>query len=305
MELRHLRCFLAVAEELHFARAADRLHIEQSPLSRTIRQLEDDLDVRLFDRSTQGTRLTWPGQVFLEEARRVMATVEQARSSVKAAATGYRGLLRIALSDGIVQPRLSALLAQCREEEPEVDIHLFEVPLARQLKGLLDGLYDAGFAKSDNPGEGLLAVPTWQDPLVIAVPARHPLLAYKRVPMDEFFQYPLVLCDPEACEGCNQQVAKMLRAAGREPKVAERVMTLELMMTLVAAGYGLGLVPESQIAICQHREVVARPLADCSPVLITYLLRKDAVLSEQLERFIGRIGPVNGKADGEVDALPR
>ncbi|MGF6597576.1 DNA-binding transcriptional LysR family regulator [Paraburkholderia sp. GAS448] len=147
MELRHLRCFIAVAEELHFARAAERLHIEQSPLSRAIRQLEDDLNVRLFDRDTQGTRLTWSGQVFLEDARRVLAAVEQARASAKAAATGYQGMLRIALSDGIVQPRLSALLALCREEEPEVDIRLFEVPLAQQLRACVM-TYDAGFAKS-------------------------------------------------------------------------------------------------------------------------------------------------------------
>ncbi len=88
MELRHLRCFVAVAEELHFARAAERLHMEQSPLSRTIKDLEHRLGVQLFERTTRRTRLTWAGTVLLQEARRVIAVVEQAKASVKGAASG-------------------------------------------------------------------------------------------------------------------------------------------------------------------------------------------------------------------------
>lgn len=117
MELRHLRCFVAIAEELHFARAAERLHIEQSPLSRTIKELEYHLGVRLFERTTRRTQLTWAGKVLLEEAHRVFAAIDQVKVSVKVAATGYHGRLRIALSDGIAQPRLSALLAQCRDQQ--------------------------------------------------------------------------------------------------------------------------------------------------------------------------------------------
>jgi DNA-binding transcriptional LysR family regulator len=94
-------------------------------------------------------------------------------------------MLRIALSDGIVQPRLSALLALYREEELEADIRLFEVPLGQQLKGLRDDLCDAGFSKSEEPGEGLIVTPAWSDPLVIAVPARHPLLVHGEIPLED------------------------------------------------------------------------------------------------------------------------
>lgn len=128
MDLRHLRYFMAVAEELHFGRAAERLNIEQSPLSRTIKNLESELGVMLLERTSRGTRLTWAGQVFLEDARRVLLFLEQAKTNAKAASTGYRGTLRIALSDGIAHSRLTALLALCREEEPEVEIRLFEIP---------------------------------------------------------------------------------------------------------------------------------------------------------------------------------
>lgn len=289
MELRHLRCFLAVAEELHFARAAERLHVEQSPLSRTIKELEADLGVLLFERTTRSTRLTHAGRVFLEHTPRVFAALDQARDSVKAAAGGYQGQLRIALSDGIAQRRLTALLAQCREEEPDVDIRLFETTFAQQVKGLRNDLYDAGFAQSAEVGDGLIALQIWSEPMLVAVPARHPLLAYKRLPLDEVLRYPLVLCDPDACEGCSQQVAKVLRAVDMEPIVAEQVTTHDLMMTLVAAGYGLGFATASQIAMGRNPEIVTRPLAGRSPVLTTYLLRPDIEPSAQLSRFIGRV----------------
>lgn len=101
MEIRHLRFFLAVAEELHFARAAERLHIEQSPLSRTIKELEADLGEQLFVRTSRSTRLTRAGKLFLEHVPRVFTSLQQARDSVAAAANGFHGQLRIALSDGI------------------------------------------------------------------------------------------------------------------------------------------------------------------------------------------------------------
>jgi DNA-binding transcriptional LysR family regulator len=288
MELRHLRYFLAVAEELHFARAAERLHIEQSPLSRAIKDLESDLGVCLFERTTRSTHLTWAGQVFLDETRRVMTTLEQAVSTTKAAASGYRGTLRVALSDGVAQPWFSTLLAQCREEEPDVEIRLFEATSAEQMRGLRDKLYDAGFALSSEPGEGITAQAVWNDPLVIAVPARHPLLVYKRIPLAEVIRYPLVLCQPEQCEGYYRQIDRILRTVRAEPTVAEHVASFDLMMTLVAAGYGLGFAKESHIAFCRHPEIVARPLAGKPQVLTTYLLRPNSEPSEPLSRFITR-----------------
>lgn len=201
MNLRHLRCFIAVAEELHFGRAARRLHVEQSPLSRTIRQLEADLGVTLLERTPRGVRLTPAGQVFLEEARRVLLTLEQAQTKARAVAAGHRGTLRIALAGGVGRTRLSALLALCREEAPEVGIRLFEAPLSQVVGGLSNDLYDAAFAMAGEMEAGVVARPVWQDPLVVAIPARHPLLAHKRVPLDEVVGYPLVLCHPQVLSG--------------------------------------------------------------------------------------------------------
>lgn len=295
MEFRHLRCFLAVAEELHFARAAERLHIEQSPLSRAIKELEEELGTRLFIRNSRNTRLSRAGQMFLEHVPRIFTALQQARESVKAVAAGYDDQLRVALSDGITPPRLSALLMQCREDDPEVDIHLVEVPLSQQIKGLHDDLYDVGFAQSDEVGDGLLAELAWSDPLVVAVPVRHPLLTHKRIPLEEVLRHPLVMCDPHICEGYCRQVARVLRTVDVEPLVAEEVASLDLMLTLVSAGYALALVGASQIAACRSPDVTSRPLAGMSPVLTTYLLRADTTPSEPLSRFIERaISGVSG-----------
>lgn len=293
MEFRHLRCFLAVAEELHFARAAERLHIEQSPLSRTIKELEEDLGEQLFIRTSRSTRLTRAGKLFLEHVPRVFTALQQARDSVKAATNGFQGQLRIALSDGITPSRLPALLAMCRQEEPEVDIRLFEVPLAQQIKGLHDDLYDVGFAQSDEVGDGIAVQAVWIDPLMVAVPARHPLLKFKRIPLEEMMRYPLVLCDPLACEGHARQVERVLRRSDMEPLIAERVASCDLMMVMVSAGFALGLTGAPHIAASREPGVVARPLAGRTPTLTTYLLHREGESSEVLLRFIERVQAID------------
>ena len=289
MELRHLRYFLAVAEELHFARAAERLHIEQSPLSRAIRELEEELGAQLFVRTSRSTRLTLAGKLLMENAPRVLLALDQARESVKAAANGFHGRLRVALSDGITPSRLPALLARCREEDPEIEIRLFEVPLAEQLSGLRDDLYDAGFSMADEVGDGIIIEPAWEDELMVAMPARHELLAHKKVPLDEVLQHPLVLGDPAVCEGHAKQIDRILRKQDREPLIEQYVATFDVMMTFVSAGLALGLAGAAHIASSREPGVVGLPLAGKSPMLTTYLLRRDAEPSQALARFIERV----------------
>ena len=243
--------------------------------------------------STVFQRPARAGQLFLEHVPRVFIALEQARGSVRAVAAGFHDQLRVALSDGITPPRLTAVLARCRKEEPEVDIRLFEVPLAQQVKGLHDDIYDVGFAQSAEVGDGIVAVPAWSDPLVVAVPARHPLLAYQCIPLDEVLRYPLVACDPHSCEGHCHQIDRILRSAERVPIFVEQVASQHLMMALVAAGYALALVGASHMAASRNEDVVARPLAGRSQVLTTWLLRRDTDPAETLERFMGRVNPVS------------
>lgn len=290
MELRHLRYFVVLAEELHFTRAAERLHIEQPPLSRAIKDLEDELGVALFDRDRRGTRLTPAGSAFLQDVRRVLSALEQGRENVKAIAAGLQGSLRIAISDGTVDQRLSAFLAHCREEDPEIEIRLAEVPLAEQLRELRSGDFTMGFAHTANVGEEIIAEPIWHDPLIVAVPARHPLLAHKEVPLPELASYPLVLCDPQVCEGYCRELTRLLRPLEREPNVVEHASSLDMMLTLVGAGYGLGFTTPARLAVSQRADVIARPLAADSAVITTYLLRpRSDAPCLALERFITRL----------------
>lgn len=290
MELRHLRCFVALAEELHFSRAAERLHIEQPPLSRAIKELEEELGVILFDRNRRGTVLTPAGTVFLRDVRRLFTVLEHARENVSAIAAGLRGCLRVAISDGAIDPRLSAFLARCREEEPEIEIRLSEVPLAEQLRGLRSGDFLIGFAHTGDVGDDVVAEPIWQDPLVVAVPIRHPLLAHKEVPLQELASHPLVFCDPQVCEGYCRELARVLRPMEREPNVVAHVASLHMMLTLVGAGYGVGFTTAARMAVNQRPDVVGRPLAVEEAVITTYLLRpQSTILSPPLDRFVMRL----------------
>ena len=288
MNLRHLRCFVAVGEELHFGRAARRLHVEQSPLSRTIRQLEADLGVTLLERMPRSVCLTPAGQVFLEEARRVLLTLEQARTKARAVAAGLQGTLRIALTGCVGQVRLPALLALCREEAPEVGVRLFEAPLPQVVGGLGNDLYDGALAMASVMESGVVALSLWQDPLVVVIPARHPLLEHKRVPLEEVVRYPLVLFDSQACEECSRQFERLLRLAEMLPIVAEYVTTHSLMLALVAAGYGIGFSSAAHVPTCRQAELIFRPLDEESAVLTTYLLHPEGTLSESLRHFIDR-----------------
>jgi len=290
VELRHLRCFVVLADELHFTRAAERLHIEQPPLSRTIKELEEELGAMLFDRDRRGTRLTGAGTAFLHDTRRLFTVLEQARENVKAIAAGMRGSWRIAVSDGAIDPRLSTFLARCRAEEPEMEIRLSEVPLAEQLRGLRSGDFLIGFAHTANVGEDIVAEPIWQDPLVIAVPARHELLVHKKVPLHALEGHPLVLCDSQVCEGYSQELAQLLGPLEHQHNVVEHVSSLDMMLTLVGAGYGIGFMMAAKIPISRRPDVVIRPLALESATVTTYLLRHACRdLPPLLERFVVRL----------------
>lgn len=141
------------------SRAWQSLHIEQSQLSRAIKALEEELGVELFARTTRSTRLTRAGKLFQDHVRRVFAALEQVHGSVKAAANGFHVQLRVALFDGITPSRVQALFALCRQEEPEVEIRFFEVPLSQRIKGIHDDLYDPEFAHSEVVGDGIVAIP--------------------------------------------------------------------------------------------------------------------------------------------------
>ncbi len=162
--------------------------------------------------------------------------------------------------------------------------------MAEQLRGLRSGDFTIGFAHTAEVGDDIVAEPIWRDPLVIAVPARHALLVHKKVPLHELRGHPLVLCDPHACEGYCRELGRLLQVLEHKLNIVEEVSSLDMMLTLVGAGYGVGFMTATKIPVCQWPDVVIRPLAMDSAVITTYLLRPESnSLSASLERFIARL----------------
>ncbi|HEX7637013.1 MAG TPA: LysR family substrate-binding domain-containing protein [Burkholderiaceae bacterium] len=230
--------------------------------------------------------------------------MEHAKHVARSAAAGRTGLLRIAVSNGVTQPRLAALLALSREEDPSVQISVLEVPPGEQVRGLREGIFDAGLAQSDPAGSGIKALPLWNEELVAVVPSRHPLLAYPQISSGDLARYPLIVSHPDVYPGYSRKVDKMLRSMDVRPDVAERTVSVEMTLTLVAAGYGVGIAPAEKIAIYRYPEVAIRPLAIDGAELTTYLLLPpEHELQERLTAFVDRAARAFG-ADDASDARP-
>ncbi|HCM5829511.1 LysR family transcriptional regulator [Klebsiella pneumoniae] len=289
MRIRHLRYFLIVAEEQSFARAAARVHIEPSPLSRAIKELENQLGVQLLHRSKGRIRLTWPGEVFREEARRIVTFMENAQTRVNSASQGYRGRLRIGLADSLAQPRLTALLARCREEEPLTEIRITEMTVSEMQLALSHDQIDVGFTVDNSNIPGYIKEVIWTERPAIAIPTHHPLLSYEKIPACQILRYPLVLCHPERCAGAYNLIRHWFHDPSAPPlNVAEYVSGHEPMIMLVAAGYGIGIGLASQVAIFNHPNVIIRDVDDAIPSSATIAVTIERIRSGELERFIER-----------------
>lgn len=298
MRIRHLRYFLVVAEELSFSRAAARVHIEPSPLSRAIRELESELGARLLQRTGGRIRLTWAGEVFREEARRMLKHMDGARAHVRAAARGFRGRLRIGLADSLAQPRLTRLLARCREEEPLTRVRITEMTVAEMVKALDHDQIDAGLTVHTGLSNRIVKEVVWADRPAIAIPRNHPLLILDKIPLHEVAKQPLILCHPELCSGGYEVIRRWFCDPALPPlNVAEHVSGHEPMMMLVAAGYGIGIGLASQITLYRHVDVIIRPVTDDVPSTATFMVMPDRPPSDELGRLVAR-----ARQMGEVTA---
>ena len=263
MRLRNLRYFLAVAEEQSFTRAAARVYVEASPLSRAIRKLESDLQVPLIHHRQGRLRLTQAGEAFRDEARHMLSFMEGACARVCAAEHGYRGQLRIGLTDHLAQPPLIRLLARCREEEPHTEIRILEMSVGEMAEALNRDRIDAGFTMHPGPGEALHKEIAWRDRFAVALPGNHPLLSLKSISRREIVRCPILLFHPESCPGGYDVIHRWLfNTASSSPRIAEYVASHETMLMLTAAGFGVGIGLASQIALYRTPGVIVRPVAD-------------------------------------------
>lgn len=289
MRIRNLRYFLAVAEELNISRAAAKVHIEPSPLSRAIKELESELGAHLLQRTQGRIRLTWAGEVFREEAQRMIKHMEGARSRVHAAALGYRGRLRIGLTDNLTQPKITKLLARCREEEPLTEIKIIEMTVKAMDEALRHDLIDAGFTLHPQLTKGIAKKVVWTDQPVIAIPKNHPLLSFEKISLQEISRHAVIIAHPELCAGGYEATCRRFCEFTLPlPEIVEYVSGHEPLMMLVAAGHGIGIGLKSQTMFYNNPDVIIRPFTDDMTSVPIFLAYPDRTQSEEMRRFIIR-----------------
>ena len=262
MELRHLRYFQAVAEERHFGRAAERLHMAQPPLSQQIRQLEDELGVRLLDRNTRRVELTDAGRAYLERVRAILGEVDDAGEEARRVAAGLQGRLVVGCVGSATYSLLPALARTLREELPGVDVAFRGEMLGpAQVEALLDREIDLALLRPPVDEPALRLTTVRRDRLIVALPEGHRLAGRRRLRVADLRGEDLVA---HASRGSvmHGTVVALCREAGFEPRVRHEVAETSTLVTFVAAGLGVAVVPEpvAQLGVAgaTYRPLTAR-----------------------------------------------
>ncbi len=247
MSLARLSCFVAVAEELHFGRAAERLHMTQPPLSRQIQQLESELGVQLIERSTRAVTLTPAGAAFLPDARRILQLAEGAAQTVKRIPAGDLGTVVVGFTAASAHVVLPRLLAAAREKLPDVKLDLREMVTAVQLEGLMTGEVDLGMARPPIRRLGLVSRPLLHEQLIAALPEAHPMAGLRRqlTLNDLDGQEGVIMYSPVQARYFNELLISTFTIAGATPRYVQTVTQVHTMLVLVRSGIGIALVPAS------------------------------------------------------------
>lgn len=267
LDLRRVRYFLAVAEELSFSRAAARLHMAQPPVSYQIKQLEADLGVLLFERTRRGVRLTDAGRVLYDEARRIMIQLEQTARMVERVGSGEVGRLNLGFVPSASNEVLPRLLHRFGQSFPGVEIFLQEMKPDDVVERLLNSRLDVGFFYLPCEEEGLEFRPVSRESFVVALPDGHALAAEPEVELAHLGDEPFILPMRYKMPGLYAQVIEACRAAGFTPWAVQKdVWLIQTIVGLVAGGIGVALVPGSTLSL-PRQGVVYRPLRGATPTV--------------------------------------
>ena len=239
MELRHLRYFAALAEELHFGHAAERVFVAQSTLSQQIQAFEEELSVRLFRRSKRSVELTEAGRTLLPYARRVLREARRAERVAHAAKSGTAGLLRVTYEATAMRSGLPEAIKAFREEAPGVELDLVEQGSRAQAEALREDAADVGFALLPIDERGLRVREIDEAPTLVVLPEGHRLAGRRRVPLAELAEEPHVMWARDVTPGVYDDYLRACHAAGFSPEVVQEIRHMESLLGLVAAGLGV------------------------------------------------------------------
>lgn len=289
MELRHLRYFDAVATARNFSVAADLLGVSQPPLSRQIQLLEKELGVLLFDRSKRPVELTPAGRLLHDQCARILASVEQLRSSVQHLREGARGLFTVGVVGSIMQGMMSAVIRRFRAQMPELEVELVELTTIEQVAALKEGRIDAGLGRVRIDDPMVRREVLYEEPLVVALPATHNLAAQESVRLRDLQREVLILYPAQPRPSYADQLLSLFRDTGCVPHTIREVREIHTALGLVASEAGVAVVPLS-MSHTKRTDIIYKPVSDkhaFSPILLSQRLG-DERASVQLFLEIGR-----------------
>ena len=293
MELRHLRYFVAVAEEEHITRAAERLGIQQPPLSQQIQALERELELQLFRRKPRGVELTDAGRTLLADARRILDDVDGALANARRTARGEQGRVAVGFtSSAPFHPFLPQVIRLFRDRFPQVSVSLEEGGTGDLVDALLAERLDAAFVRSPvAAGDGIAVYDVLEEPMVAAVPSAHELAGAPdtAVALADLAAAPFVLYRRATGPGLHDQIISACQAAGFAPRIEQEAPRIVATLNLVAAGLGVTVVPES-LGGMRLADVVYRPIAADVPLVAPIRLACRATPeSAAVRRFVALV----------------
>lgn len=263
MELHQLRCFVAAAEELHFGRAAARLHMTQPPLSRQIQLLERSLGIVLLERNNRGVRLTAAGRGFLRDARHILAFSEQAGNSARRLASGEAGRITLGFTGVSAYSLVPQLLAKAAIEMPEVEFVLKEMVSDAQLDALSANLIDLGLVRQVREREVFEAQLVYREPLMVVLSAGHPLAAQSSIAVADLHHQPFVMYASDEGRYFYDCIVGLFAMSGVKPHYTYHLGQTHTIVSMVQAGLGLSIVPASAQQL-HSGSLVFRPLRGAS-----------------------------------------
>lgn len=286
LELRQYRYFVVLAEELHFARAAERLCVGQSNLSREIQSLEQQIGLKLFYRTSRHTELTAAGERLLEPARRVLAAEEHARLAIGEQRRNAKERLRIGICERVACSRIATMLSAWRRANPDVELQIVSRSGRALLGEIEGGLLDAGITAMQVTEPGIAIEKLWTDPWVVALAQDHALASAQAIELAEIAREPLALFSPALGDTFERRLLEHI--SGLEPPlfIAERPSSAPALIAWVEAGCGVGLLTASQGKGVEHPNVVLRPLRRGIPSAEVRLLLGDAPPCPPLSQLI-------------------
>ena len=296
MELRHLRYFVAVAEELHFTRAAERLHIAQPPLSQQIRALEGELGVQLFERTRRSVVLTDAGHALLAKARELLAATQALPQELQRIARGETGLLRIGFSSTLPLTKvLRDVVAEHRRTHPDVALNLREMHSAMQFESLRRGELDVGLVRyNEHAPEGIRLTLLRRDPLRLVVPSTHRFAKRRSVRIADCRDEAFIGFPGDAGTGTGPLLKRLCAQEGFEPRIAQEAREATTQIGLVAAGLGIAVLPAPLEAVRIEGVHYVR-LSDEGALLVMSAATRADEASERVLAFVRRVSALAGK----------